>query len=187
MNSINNKDKKKLDLFIKKVDELLNCKLSKTKSKVSFSLHFAEGKGEAVTKLPDEESLRSFLLVFRNFYSPREEINFFKVCDILENAIKDAKLVGNIKKTREIYQEILDKSPCVLVEGDKTVTPHEIIRRWMYGFYHHTNEKKRAKIKAWGFASGLTKTQFVLTVFGLSKCIVWLGNVARNFSKGKIR
>lgn len=184
---MNNKDKKILDLFIEKVDELLSCKLLKTKRKISFSLQFAEGQGKATTRLPDEESLRSFLLVFRNFYSPREKISFLKVCDILENAITDVKVVGSIRKTREIYQDVLDKSPLSLVEGNKSVTPHEIMRRWMYGFYHHTDNKKRAKIKAWGFAVGLTKMQFVSTVFNLSKCVIWLGNVARNFSEGKIK
>lgn len=184
---INQQDKRTLELFITKVNELVNCKLLQTTHKMKFSLNVVGNQGKATTTLPDEDSLRSFLLIFRNFYSPRERINFLKICDILIDSIQEVSVRDRIEKIREVYKQTLDRSPVHLVENDKSVSPNEIVRRWLYGFYHHTEDAKRKKIEAWGFAAGLTKTQFISTVFVLSKCVIWLGNMVKDFTDGKIK
>lgn len=180
-------DKRTLELFITKVDELVGCKLLQSKHQISFSFNVVRKQGKATTTLPDEESLRSFLLVFRNFYSPRENINFFKVCDLLIASIQDVSIKTKLGEVRDLYQQILDKSPLSFVENGQGVSPNEIVKRWLYGFYHHTDDTKRKKIEAWGFVAGLTKTQFITTVFDLAKCIVWLDTRAKDFINGKIK
>ncbi len=166
---MDDKDKRILELFIAKVEELRSCRLVQTGHKISFTLNIKGKEGKATTTLPDEESLRSFLLVFRNFYSPGESINFRSVCDILLRSIQDPKVKESIAKTRDIYEEVLNKSPLSFVENEQAVSPEEILRRWMYGYYHHTDDKKRKKIEAWDFAAGLTKTQFVTRVCLITK------------------
>ncbi|MCL4339157.1 hypothetical protein M1271_05705 [Patescibacteria group bacterium] len=183
---MDNEDKKTIELFLTKIEELLSCSLLKSKHQISFKLNITGNTGLATTTTPDEEQLRSFLLVFRNFYSPREKINFPKISEILERYITNTQIKDNIRKTREVYQNTLDRSPMSLIENEIAVPPKEILRRWMYGFYHHTDEEKRQKIEAWGFAVGLTKTQFISTLFDLTRCIVWLGNVAKQYIEGKI-
>lgn len=183
----NEEDKKTLYLFLAKVKELKNCRLLQTKHLISYQLNIKGQIGRATTTTPDEELLRSFLLVFRNFYSPGEKINYFKVSDILERLITDTQIKEIIIKTQEVYQSTLDRSPVSLVENDIAISPEEILRRWMYGFYHHTDEIKRQKIEAWGFAVGITKMQFISTLYDLTKCIVWLGNIAKQYFEGKIK
>lgn len=180
-------NKRTLELFVTKVNELFGCKLLQSKHQISFSFNVVGKQGKAITTLPDEESLRSFLLVFRNFYSPRERIYFFKVCDILIASIQEVSMKDKVEDVHELYKQILDRSPLGFVENGRSVSPNEIVKRWLYGYYHHTDDTKRGKIEAWGFVAGLTKTQFVTTVFDLTKCVVWLGNIAKDFMSGKIK
>lgn len=179
-------DKRILELFIAKVEELRSCRLVQTSHQISFTLNVKGKEGKTTTTLPDEESLRSFLLVFRNFYSPSETISFRRVCDILSGLIQDRHIKENINKTRDVYEDTLRRSPLSLIENDQAVSPEEVLRRWMYGYYHHTDNSKRKEIEAWGFAVGLTKMQFISTIFDLSRCVVWLENVARRYVAGEI-
>lgn len=176
-----------LELFIAKVEELLTCRLLHQKQTISFSLRMKDGSGTAITTTPDEDQLRAFLLVFRNFYAPNEKINFLKICDILEHTIKDVRLKRNIIRVREVYREILNRSPLTLVENSSTISPEILIRRWIYGYYHHTDELKRQEIEVWGFAKGLTKVEFISELLNLSKCIIWTGKVTKQYLKEKVK
>lgn len=180
-------DKKTLSLFIEKAKELQSCDLLQSNHKISFSLNVSGNQGVAKTSLPREEQLRSFLLIFRNFYSPSERIQFSKVCRILIDNLENDDMKRKISEVQTVYDQTLTGSPLSLVENDAPVAPNEVLRRWLYGHYHHTDVEKREKIDAWGFAVGLTKMQFVSTVFDLAKCVVWLNRVASDYITGKIK
>jgi len=118
-------NKRTLELFVTKVNELFGCKLLQSKHQISFSFNVVGKQGRAITTLPNEESLRSFLLIFRNFYSPKENINFFKVCNLLTASIQDISIKKRVGEVRDLYQQILDKSPLSFVENSQSVSPNE--------------------------------------------------------------
>lgn len=180
-------DKKTLSLFIEKVEELKGCDLLQSSHKLSFSVNVSGNQGVAKTSLPREEQLRSFLLIFRNFYSPRERIQFPKVCRILIDNLEDEDMKKKVGDIQTVYDQTLARSPVLLVEDDTPIAPSEVLRRWLYGYYHHTDAEKREKVEAWGFAAGLTKMQFVSTVIDLAKCVIWLSYKASDFVSGKIK
>lgn len=180
-------DKKTLNLFIEKAEELKGCDLLKAGHKLSFSIKASDNQGAATTSLPREEQLRSFLLVFRNFYSPGEEIHFPKVCRILINNLEDEDMKKKISNVNAIYDQTLAKSPVLLIENSNLLTPNDVVRRWLYGFYHHTDTEKRAKVDGWGFAAGLLKMEFISTVFNLARCVIWLSQITNDYVSGKIK
>jgi hypothetical protein len=177
-----------LELFLIKVEELSNCSLVKSGQRVKFSIKFKKEEGGTIqTSLPDEDSLRSFLMVFRNFYAQKEITNFNKVCKLLIDSLEDNSIKELVKNTRAVYQEILKMSPINLVKNGKSYSPEEIVNFWLYGFYLHTEDEKRKEIENWNIGIGFTKTQFISTIFDLSNCIFWLGNVVKKFVDGKIK
>jgi len=180
-------DKKILNLFIEKVEELKGCDLLQASHKLSFSINISGNQGAATTSLPSEEQLRSFLLVFRNFYSPNEEIHFPKVCRILINNLENEEGKRKVSEVETVYGQILAMSPVSFIEDDTPLTPNEILRRWFYGYYHHTDREKREKVEKWGFVAGLTKMQFVSTVFDLARCVIWLNHVTSDYVSGKVK
>jgi hypothetical protein len=180
-------DKKILNLFVEKAEELKGCDLLKANHKLSFSIKVSGSQGVAKTSLPNEEQLRSFLLILRNFYSPREDIHFPKVCQILIDNLEDEDTKRRVSEVAAVYERILARSPISFVEENTPLTPNELLRRWLYGFYHHTDRKKRKNVEKWGFVAGLTKMQFVSTVFDLAKCVIWLSHVASGYVSGKVK
>lgn len=180
-------DKKFLNLFIEKVEELKGCDLLQASHKLSFSVNISGNQGTTTTSLPREEHLRSFLLVFRNFYSPNEEIQFPKVCRVLINNLEDEDIKRKVSEVETVYRQILARSPISFIENDTPLAPNEILRRWLYGYYHHTDREKREKVEKWGFVAGLTKMQFVSTVFDLARCVIWLSHVTSDYISGKVK
>lgn len=174
-------DRKTLSLFIEKAGELKGCDLVQLSHKLSFSINVSGNHGVAKTCLPREEQLRSFLLIFRNFYSPRERIQFPKICRILIDNLENEDVKKKVGDVQVVYDQTLARSPLLLVDNDIPITPEEVLRWWLYGYYHHTDGEKREKVERWGFVAGLTKMQFVSTVFDLAKCVIWLDREVKNY------
>ena len=103
--------KKQLATFVKHVELLRRLPLVTKGQGVGWSLNVSKAKGMAVqVNLLDENDLRSFLLTFRMFISPKADIQLNKVYDTCFLRLKaNNDLRDRLVEAREVWKEALRK------------------------------------------------------------------------------
>jgi hypothetical protein len=138
----------KLDLFLRRFEQLertrfySNPKLKNIQYKI---------KGEKVDKgfqtrfeikVPDEETIKSFLLSFRVFYMEGEHINFYSICNLLYKKILDKKVRNDMVTIRSNYTKALNTSFIGINFLGKSYSPKDIVDLWFNAEYFHTDIEK---------------------------------------------
>jgi hypothetical protein len=142
-----------LTLFIQRVNEMRSLRLYKQNGGQGGSLNISrevEGPPQVSFRLwgPDEEDLRSFLSLFRQFTLKREPIfvrTIYKLCNrLLEPDDPLREHFTNWKRTwNETAREITEG---VQFTGHK-VSPEELADLWINGYYFHSDTVKRQRLK----------------------------------------
>ena len=138
----------KLDLFLRRFEQLertrfySNPKLKNIQYKI---------KGEKVDKgfqtrfeikVPDEETIKSFLLSFRVFYMEGEHTNFYSICNLLYKKILDKKVRNDLVTIRSNYTKALNTSFIDINFLGKSYSPKDIVDLWFNAEYFHTDIEK---------------------------------------------
>lgn len=138
----------KLDLFLRRFEQLertrfySNPKLKNIQYKI---------KGEKVDKgfqtrfeikVPDEETIKSFLLSFRVFYMEGEYTNFYSICNLLYKKILDKKVRNDLVTIRSNYTKALNTSFIGINFLGKSYSPKDIVDLWFNAEYFHTDIEK---------------------------------------------
>lgn len=174
-------DKKCLRLFLEKVTEMNKTSFVRNLLKISTTFNFNQGKGlEISSQLPDEETLKSFLLTFRHFYLNNSQINFGKICNLLYQKIDNDEIKDNIAKAREVYNKLLNASPIGFKFNNEELTPKKIIDLWLNAEYFHTNGVKREVLKQINATVGpFFQFLFISPLYDLVGIINYLANFIR--------
>lgn len=137
-----------LDLFLRRFEQLertrfySNPKLKNIQYKI---------KGEKVDKgfqtrfeikVPDEETIKSFLLSFRVFYMEGEHTNFYSICNLLYKKILDKKVRNDLVTIRSNYTKALNTSFIGINFLGKSYSPKDIVDLWFNAEYFHTDIEK---------------------------------------------
>jgi len=145
---LNKNEWDKLDLFLRRFEQLertrfySNPKLKNIQYKI---------KGEKVDKgfqtrfeikVPDEETIKSFLLSFRVFYMEGEHTNFYSICNLLYKKILDKKARNDLVTIRSNYTKALNTSFIGINFLGKSYSPKDIVDLWFNAEYFHTDIEK---------------------------------------------
>lgn len=145
---LNENEWNKLDLFLRRFEQLertrfySNPKLKNIQYKI---------KGEKVDKgfqtrfeikVPDEETIKSFLLSFRVFYMEGEHTNFYSICNLLYKKILDKKVRNDMVTIRSNYSKVLNTSFIGINFLGKSYSPKDIVDLWFNAEYFHTDIEK---------------------------------------------
>ncbi|MGB6369773.1 MAG: hypothetical protein WBF68_01895 [Atribacterota bacterium] len=145
---LNENEWNKLDLFLRRFEQLertrfySNPKLKNIQYKI---------KGEKVDKgfqtrfeikVPDEETIKSFLLSFRVFYMEGEHTNFYSICNLLYKKILDKKVRNDMVTIRSNYSKALNTSFIGINFLGKSYSPKDIVDLWFNAEYFHTDIEK---------------------------------------------
>ncbi|MBA7538092.1 hypothetical protein ES705_30366 [subsurface metagenome] len=138
----------KLNLFLRRFEQLertrfySNPKLKNIQYKI---------KGEKVDKgfqtrfeikVPDEETIKSFLLSFRVFYMEGEHTNFYSIYNLLYKKILDKKVRNDLATIRSNYTKALNTSFISINFLGKSYLPKDIVDLWFNAEYFHTDIAK---------------------------------------------
>ena len=138
----------KLNLFLRRFEQLertrfySNPKLKNIQYKI---------KGEKVDKgfqtrfeikVPDEETIKSFLLSFRVFYMEGEHTNFYSISNLLYKKIFDKKVRNDLVTIRSNYTKALNTSFIGINFLGKSYSPKDIVDLWFNAEYFHTDIEK---------------------------------------------
>jgi hypothetical protein len=151
----------RLDLFRRRVNELRSRPLYKIGGGLGGSLNISrevEGPPQISIQLrfPDEEDLRSFLLIFRQFISQDEPIFVRKIYNLCYRALEpDDPLRDRFaawlqiwqQTAREITEGIQFKGPTMIPFKGPTISPEELADLWINGYYFHNDGDKYERLE----------------------------------------
>jgi len=106
----------KLKLFLCRFEQLertrfySNPKLNNIKYKIKGEKADEDFQTRDEIKVPDEETIKSFLLSFRVFYMEGEYTNFYSICNLLYKKILDKKVRDALNAIRFNYTKALNTS-----------------------------------------------------------------------------
>lgn len=138
----------KLDLFLRRFEQLertrfySNPKLKNIQYKIKGEKVDKSFQTRFEIKVPDEETIKSFLLSFRVFYMEGEHTNFYSICNLLYKKILDKKVRDDLVTIRSNYTKALNTSFIGINFLGKSYSPKDIVDLWFNAEYFHTDIEK---------------------------------------------
>jgi hypothetical protein len=159
-------DDETLDLYVRRVEELLSTRLVSTgdlRSSMNMRASVNEPMQLSVHQ-PDEEALRSFLLTFRQFVSDKEPIFVRRVANLLWQRLTGDEVRGHLARARERYGQSLRVGSLKFVADSHHFTPEEALDLWINGRYFHNDTRKAGTLDALDPMSSIFVRQVFLEV-----------------------
>lgn len=141
-------ERNKLDLFLRRFEQLertrfySNPKLKNIQYKIKGEKTDEGFQTRDEVKVPDEETIKSFLLSFRVFYMEGEHTNFYSICNLLYKKILDKKVRAALITIRSNYTKALNTSFVSINFLGKSYLPKDIVNLWFNAEYFHTDIEK---------------------------------------------
>lgn len=170
----------RLDLFRKRVNELEDLRLIRLGMKMDFlfTLNSDSKPLQCEANEPDEDDLRSFLLLFRHFISESEPIFLNRIFNDCLRFLTDDDLKGEVKKARCFWQKRMSSGPVKILRDAKPISPEYMLDLWINGRYFHNDAQKASELE--GLLSGpgpLVRMQFLINVPALTSIIQLMGSI----------
>ena len=170
---------RQLETFVKRVEELRRLPLVTAGQGVGWSLNVSKTRGMSVSvKLLDENDLRSFLLTFRQFIAPQEDIQLNKVYKTCIAGLKtNNDLKERLFEARGMWKEALGKAGNIEFE-EQMHSGERAARLWINGYYFHSDLEKYEYLEKllsqnWPYI----QMHFGNFVVDATRVIIYTGNV----------
>lgn len=138
-----------LKLFISRANELKNKRAIRNGFNTQLKINWDKEKG-FITEItqPDEDDLRSFLLLLRQFISDKEPIFLNRIYNLCYKYIDDDDIKSGLIKAREVWKQSQINSGMGLILENDDFTPEYSTDLWINGYYFHNDEEKRKIIES---------------------------------------
>ncbi len=146
---------------------------------VGWSLNVDRTRGVSVRlRFPDENDLRSFLLTFRQFIAPGEDIQLNKIYKTCFRGLKtNNDLRERLKESREVWKQALGKAGNIKFE-EQMYSGEQAALLWMNGYYFHSDLEKYEQLekllsRGWPFV----QMHFANFVVDATRVIIYMGHL----------
>jgi len=177
-----------LKLFLERVEELRHCKLLQDFN-IKMSVKWNEIDGLSFTsKYPNEEYLRSYLLIFRQFILNNEPVFIHKIYNLCQCYLIDEQFKTYLKKSREIWEkskknlgiQIEYKAKGIFGKESEEITPELATDLFINGYYFHSDLKKRKILQSiMPLDEVLLRFQFLSFIQEGTKQVLYMGNIIK--------
>ena len=132
-----------LQLFKARAEELRNTRLIRESFNPGITIRWNRMQGlRFKSREPNEESLRSFLLTFRQFILNDEPVFLFIIYNLCQKHLASDKLKDYLSKSREIWKQAHKSAGITLIYNRRELTPEYITDLWINGYYFHSDTNK---------------------------------------------
>ena len=133
-------DREKLELFLRKVEELAETNLAKKGFRPILGYTANQTSGLSMELIqPEEDDLRSFLLAFRQFISKEEPVFLDHIYNICSKRLVEDRLKDLVAGSREIWKKTQVVSGTKLTIHGEEISAIEGWRIWINGKYFHND------------------------------------------------
>jgi hypothetical protein len=179
---------KQLETLVKRVEILRRLPLVAKGQGVGWSLNVSQAKGMLVSvKLLDENDLRSFLVTFRQFIAPKEDIQLNKVYKTCIAGLKSNNdLKERLLEARNTWRDALRSAGSIEFE-ENMYSGEKAARLWMNGYYFHSDLKQYEYLEKllshnWPYI----QLHFGNFVVDATRVIIYTGNVVEYARKNSL-
>lgn len=137
-------DRAALDLFVRRVEELLATRLVASgdlRTNLNIRAAIDEPMRLSVHE-PDEEALRSFLLTFRQFVSDREPVFVRRIANLLWTMLTGDEIREHLRRAGTRYGQAVHAGSLKFIADEHHFKPEEALDLWINGRYFHNDERK---------------------------------------------
>lgn len=173
--------KEKLNLFVARADQLADHRLIRDALNTGFSLNWKRESGLFwESREPDEDLLRSGLMLVRQFISPREPIFIDHVHNECERYLRSDDLKTRLRGARKSWGTSQTSGWLNITIGGQKASPAFIADLLINGHYSHADLDKQAALsKLQGMEDMLTRQQFLAFVADIVKQVLYLRDVIK--------
>lgn len=136
----------RIRLYRERIQDMLDCGLINTgvgRVTVDFT-----GKAERVLEGVDEDYLRSFLMILRQFTLNDDPVHFYSIYNLVYRKCERPDLHPWLALSRRIWNESMKSNPLGLQMHGQPVSLEGILQLLLYGGMVHSDEEKAAKLRS---------------------------------------
>ena len=168
----------RLRLFGERVKEMRELPYVKqgTPCKFHVGADSSAGTIEYEKQQPEEENLRSFLLLFRHFISKSEPVFIRRVFNDCYRCLTDEFLKTQLAKARDDWDRRMDSGPFTMSVRGEEFSPEYALDLWINGHYFHNDPDKAEALAELGMDSlDLAYLQLTTSLPGLTLIVAYIG------------
>ncbi len=121
---------------------------------------------------PDEEDLRSYLLTFRKFISPKEPVFIRRIHKLCDQHLTSDELKGQIRDCQQGWKNHCVRGGIKLNIHGHDVRPEHIADLWINGHYFHDDLEKAKELERYmPFSILFVRQQFLHFVIEATRVI----------------
>ena len=194
MSNLSDKEKTALDLYMKRVQELLDNPVNtggKQKLTVSFSVNMESGElSDHNVDLFDTHEFKSFMMTIRQMIMDTEKaVNFDDICEIVVKRCNQDAIKNEVILAQKVWKDTLG-GRCAITDTQigENITKEELLGLWMYSGRFHTDPNRAAK---WDSLPDMLKNELLgeiqTTLHNLLAPLTNVGNAIVSWSKDSFR
>lgn len=168
------------DLYLEKARELEQTRLIRSEPSSRIAMQINPDGATTVTseELPDEEDLRSFLVTFRQFVSPKEPIYLHHIHDLLFQRLIDDELRNHAVNARATLKHLAQGNGIQVQHNDHDITPKLLLDLWINGVYFHNDLAKRRELeRLLPYPVLMARHRFLMHIFAVQGHISYIGSL----------
>jgi hypothetical protein len=138
-----------LELFVERVDELSRMRILRSSGLSSeWLMSFGVNQPTVFRSVePDEEDLRSYLMAFRKFISPKEPVFIRSVHGLCHKHFTSDEMKRHILDCQNGWKQHVKRSNISLKMDGRDIQPEHIADLWINGHYFHDDLNKAAELR----------------------------------------
>jgi hypothetical protein len=174
--------RERLELFTQRVAELRDRRLVRNGMNTRYTVSWTQVSRLLTQQTiePDEEDLRSFLLVFRQFISDREPVFISRAFNDCLRLLDSGDLREQLAQAQEAWRNAFRGMGALHVTIDgRNLTGEYVLDLWINGYYFHNDSNKTAELRRYIATQDLplVRFQFLSALAALTDIILYLGAV----------
>lgn len=176
----------RLRLFLERCSQLRDLEYYKQGMHFKVQL-FAGSNASTPSHKPEEEHLRSFILLFRQFLSDSEPVFIRRIFNDTIRFLVDDKTKQLVIETRDLWDSSLHCGPFKMSFKKEELTPKQSLDLWINGYYFHSDLDKATELEKFGKGqSGLAHIQLITSLPRLVELVLYMEVLIRNAFDNKL-
>jgi hypothetical protein len=175
-------ERERLQLFIARVEELLERRLV-TSGNLSANLNIKWAVDQPLSfrsSEPDDEDLRSFLTVFRQFVMKSEPVFVNYIVNVLMRELAGGIWRQHLDEARNHWTRSFKDGSRKLIINERHLSPETVLDWWINGQYFHSDERKRKELASLDPMSRVfARSNFLGALVDTTRYVAYVAHLAK--------
>ena len=164
-------DREKLELFIRKFEELRNTQLAKKGFRIQHVVRISPDSVESDLMQPNKPDVREYLLTFRHFISEREDVFLNHIFNICHQRLTSDEMKRSLAQARRSFERAERDIGIPVQFNGRQLTPLQITNMYLDGKYFHNDLEYQQQLDSLPPIADFPRAYFLNFIINTSKII----------------